>query len=262
MTCGNAPPPHQRARSGAVTDERCLSGMTCTTDLGVQCSGEAQLPSSGVSAAPDGQPVLDVIDLDELLLALFEWEVEPQEAPEPVPVPYTGPSEHEHRGQRRAMEQHLAQATDDVPDCTDGKDRDGADGKHSAQREHGTRCCAGEGNDLGHRIADPAAAPTGQNATDHQRLTGAVGDGRQNAALGPPTANPQPPLSGPLLRQGSGGRGRAGAAPAPAREPSPAPAVKPAGWSVGAPLHVRGWPGPGRAGGPAGVRADAVGPGI
>jgi hypothetical protein len=168
MTWGNAPPPRQRARSGAVTDERCLFGMTATTELGVQCCGEAQLLTLGMPAAPDGQPVFDVDDLDELLPALFEWDVEPQEAQEPAPAPYTGPGEYEHQGERPATEQHAAQAaTDGIPGRTDG-----------------------------------------------ERLTGAVANGRLNPVLGPPPANPEPPLSGPLLRQGSGGRGRAGAAPA------------------------------------------------
>ncbi len=179
-----------------------------------------------MSGAPDGQLMFDVDDLDdldELLATLLESGVGPQEpqeaqetqetqeAQEPLPVPCTGPSEYEQHGQRPATEQQVAQAAaDDTPGWTDGKDSDGTHGGHGTGS---TDCCAGEGNDLGYRIASVAAACAGQNGTDHQRLTGAVASGRQNAALGPP-ANPQPPLSGPLLRQGSRGRGRAGAAPA------------------------------------------------
>jgi hypothetical protein len=130
--------------------------MTATTELGMQCCGEAQLLTLGMPAAPDGQPVFDVDDLDELLPALLEWDVEPQEAQEPAPAPYTGPGEYEHQGERPATEQHAAQAaTDGIPGRTDGK-----------------------------------------------RLTGAVANGRLNPVLGPPPANPEPPLSGPLLRQG------------------------------------------------------------
>jgi hypothetical protein len=126
---------------------------------GVQCCGAAQLLAFDMSGAPDEQLVFDLDDLDhldELLPALFECDVEPQE-----PVPDTGPSDYEHQGQRPAAEQYAAQA-----------------------------------------------------ATGHPRLTGAVANGRPNAVPGQSPANPQPPLSGPLLRQGSEGRGRAGAAPA------------------------------------------------
>jgi hypothetical protein len=214
VTWGNAQSPRQSSRSGAVPDEQGLCGMTSIAVLGVQCYGDAELTSFGMSAAPDGQPAFDVDDLhdlndlddlddlDELLPAWFEWEVRWQEAQESVLVPYAGPGEDKHQGEPVATEQPMSQAAIDAsPSWTEGIAADGKDGQDGYLGKHGE-----------YAVADIAAACADRNAASYQRLTVAVATGLLNSVLGPLTANPQPPLTGPLLRQGRRGRGRDGAA--------------------------------------------------
>ena len=46
-----------------------------TTELRVQCCGDAHLSNFGLFAAPDRRPVFDLNDFDETLPAPFEWDV-------------------------------------------------------------------------------------------------------------------------------------------------------------------------------------------
>ena len=48
---------------------------TPTTDIGVQCCGDAHLVNFGMFAAPDRRLVFDVNDFDETLPGPFEWDV-------------------------------------------------------------------------------------------------------------------------------------------------------------------------------------------
>ncbi len=69
--------------------------------------------------------------------------------------------------------------------------------------------CLSESKDSGQVIADFALACAEQNAKDYQCLMDAAANARVQAVLGLLTAGPQPRLTGPLLRRGTGGRGRA-----------------------------------------------------
>jgi hypothetical protein len=186
--------------------------MTSTADLCVQCCGDGHLPSCGVSAPPDAQLVFDLEDLedfDELVLASFEWDVAPQEAQGSVLVPYAGPGECKRQDEESAREQRVTQAaTDGFPGWTGGVAAYGKDGGDY---------CASERRDFGHAIAGFAAPCPGQDATDSPGLTVAIASDLVNAVLGLPVPNPQPRLTGPLLREGSRGRDRDGAASASAQ---------------------------------------------
>jgi uncharacterized protein (DUF2252 family) len=61
-------------RGGAAIMAWDLS-RTPTTDLRVQCCGDAHLSNFGVFAAPDRRMVFDLNDFDETLPAPFEWDV-------------------------------------------------------------------------------------------------------------------------------------------------------------------------------------------
>jgi len=204
--------------------------MTSTADLCVRCPGEVHLPDPGMSAAPDGQLVLDADDLEELLWSWPDWDVSRPDARESVLVPCAGPGEYEQREQAPA-EQRPAQAGDEFPGWAEDV---AAEGGESADGKNGRDSRAGERKGFGSgiavlEIAGLAAGSAGQNAADRQNLTDAVANEPLNEVLGPLTANPQPPLSGPLLRQGSSGRGRhlpCGGGPGPARRPGPAPALR------------------------------------
>jgi uncharacterized protein (DUF2252 family) len=145
----------------------------------------------------------------------------------------------------------------------------------------------GETKDFDNAIADFALAYADQNAKDYQGLMDAVANGRVKAVMGllraqqPP--NPRPPPVGPLLpqapaagatRDGPNLKGRPqpqGTAPTSRGEPTSrdGPGLK--GSSPPVSRRARrgtaecarrrgGWPGPGRAGAPAGARRRAARP--
>jgi hypothetical protein len=187
--------------------------MTSTADLCVRCCGDGHLPSCGMSALPDAQLVSDLDDFedfDELVLASFEWDVAPQEAQGPVLVPHTGPSEDKCQDEGAAWEQRVTQAAaDELPDWATGIAAGGGDSGDYCVRDRGDAGCA---------IADFAALRPGQDAMDSPGLADAMVSDLVKAVLGLPMPNPQPRLTGPLLREGSRGRGRDGR---PRPRPSP-----------------------------------------
>ncbi len=118
-------------------------GHMPSTDIRVQCCGDAHLLNFGMFGAPDRQLVFDVNDFDETLPGPFEWDVkrlaasvavaardngfdtraddrpdEPlflqlKEAQESVLAPFAGPSEYKHQGERVVRGQKLMQAASD-----------------------------------------------------------------------------------------------------------------------------------------------------
>jgi hypothetical protein len=125
-----------------------------------------------------------------VLLLLGDREDEPQflqlkEVQQSVLAAYADPSEYQHQGGRVARGQPMTHApTGEFPSGP----RASSGPTRTRGRDHHVR-----------RLRDTALAHAGQNAKDDQCLTDAVANGRVRAVTGLSRADPQPPLTGPLL---------------------------------------------------------------
>ena len=120
-----------------------------TTELRVQCCGDAHLSNFGLFAAPDRRVVFDLNDFDETLPAPFEWDVKRLAASVVVAARGNGHRRKEQRAAARAAvaayRRTMAKAASDaVPGCL----------VHAVRRGQAARGARSQGEEGGDQVRE------------------------------------------------------------------------------------------------------------